>query len=221
MSSRYTRFDALPGTRPVRSQASTPAEIQAQFDPMSYQKGGALLRMIEDFVGEKAFRAGVHAYMERYAYKNAESAQLWREIEKASGKPVRAMAEKWLERPGVPVVDVIMASPLSRTLMLEQKRFSAVGAKDDSLWPIPLAIRYRLKGEKKARTHRMLLSDSADLSGQAAVVFKDAEICSESFRLSGRGQPRPKRVEGSDVFVSRTRVFVHVEVKEHSTLRVP
>ena len=150
-------IDALPGTRAVRSQASTPAEIQAMFDPMSYEKGGALLRMIEDYVGEKVFLKGVRAYMKRYAYKNAESAHFWREIETASGKPIRALAEAWLERPGVPVVEMGMTNPWSRTLNFEQKRFSAFGHQDATRWPIPLTIRYRLKGEKKARVHRMLL----------------------------------------------------------------
>ncbi|MDE2510350.1 MAG: hypothetical protein KGL74_04450, partial [Elusimicrobia bacterium] len=86
-------IDALPGTRPVRSDAATPAEIQAMFDPMSYQKGGALLRMMETYIGEAAFRKGVRAYIKRYQYKNAEAADLSRELEKASGKPVKKMMD--------------------------------------------------------------------------------------------------------------------------------
>ncbi len=147
-------IDALPGTRAVRSQASTPAEIQAMFDPMSYEKGGALLRMIEAYVGEKDFLKGVRAYMKRYAYKNAESAHFWREIETASGKPIRAMAEAWLERPGVPVVSAALSG---RELTLTQKRFSAFGREDASLWPVPVTVRYRLKGERKTRVSRVLL----------------------------------------------------------------
>lgn len=151
-------IDALPGTRAVRSHAATPAEIQAQFDPMSYEKGGALLRMIEDYVGERAFLRGVRSYMERYAYKNAESRHFWAEVEAASGKPVRAMAEKWLQRPGVPVVDAQMKDASTRELQLSQKRFSAFGKEDAALWPIPLTIKYRLRGERKDRVHRALLT---------------------------------------------------------------
>ncbi len=167
-------IDALPGTRAVRSQASTPAEIQAMFDPMSYEKGGALLRMIEDYVGEKAFLKGVRAYMKRYAYKNAESAHFWREIERASGKPVRDMAEKWLERPGVPVVEMSAAAAGGRALSFEQKRFSAFGLKDESLWPVPMTIRYRLKGEKKTRLHRVLLTgarETVSLPGKGELLW--------------------------------------------------
>lgn len=150
-------IDALPGTRAVRSHASTPAEIQAQFDPMSYEKGGALLRMIEDYVGERAFLRGVRSYMKRYAYRNAESRHFWGEVERASGKPVRAMAEKWLERPGVPVVDMRIGDAAARELVISQKRFSALGRADDALWPIPMVVRYRLRGERQEREHRVLL----------------------------------------------------------------
>lgn len=147
-------IDALPGTRPVRSDAATPAEIQAQFDPMSYQKGGALLRMIEGFLGEADFRAGIRAYMKRWRYGNAEAADLARALERASGKPVKEMMDGWLKQGGVPVVSVTAAG---RTLTLTQSRFSAFNLTSSTMWSIPVVIRYRLKGEKTARTARILL----------------------------------------------------------------
>ena len=150
-------IDALPGTRPVRSDAQNPAEIQALFDPITYQKGGALLRMLEDWIGEKDFRRGIQAYMKRFQYKNAQADDLWREIERVSGKPVRRVAGAWLTQGGVPVVSVAAASADGRTLSLSQKRFSALGAAPDTSWPVPVAIRYRLEGEKKTRVFKTLL----------------------------------------------------------------
>lgn len=147
-------IDALPGTRPVRSDASTPAEIQAQFDPMSYQKGGALLRMIEAYVGEKAFRTGIRAYMKKYAYKNAEASDLARELERASGKPVKKMMDRWLTQGGVPLINV---ETKGKTLSLSQRRFSAFNLKADTLWSIPVVVKYKLKGEKKPRVASILL----------------------------------------------------------------
>ncbi|MFI5346480.1 MAG: M1 family aminopeptidase [Elusimicrobiota bacterium] len=147
-------IDALPGTRPVRSDAATPAEIQAMFDPMSYQKGGALLRMIEVYLGETAFRNGVRAYIKRYQYKNAEAADLSRELEGASGKPVKKMMDGWLRQGGVPIVSV---SASGRTLNLSQERFSAFNLKADTRWSVPVSVTYRLKGERKPRFARILL----------------------------------------------------------------
>jgi puromycin-sensitive aminopeptidase len=149
-------IDALPGTNPVRSDAQNPAQIQALFDGITYQKGGALLRMLEDWIGERDFRRGLQAYMKRYAYKNAEANDLWREIERVSGKPVRRVAGAWLSQAGVPLVTVEPGED-SRTLRLSQRRFSAMGEAPDTLWPIPVAVRYRLAGEKKTRVVRVLL----------------------------------------------------------------
>ena len=40
----------------IRSKAETPAEINELFDPIAYEKGAAVLRMIEAWVGEAASR---------------------------------------------------------------------------------------------------------------------------------------------------------------------
>ncbi|MDP3542688.1 MAG: M1 family aminopeptidase [Elusimicrobiota bacterium] len=164
-------IDALPGTRPVRSDAATPAEIQAQFDPMSYQKGGALLRMIERYIGEGAFRKGVQGYMRRFAYKNAEAKDLAKEFERASGKPVRKMMDKWLSQGGVPVVSVTAEG---RVVTLTQERFSAFNLKADTRWSIPVVVRYRLKGEKKTRVVTTLLetaTKSVTLPGAGEILW--------------------------------------------------
>lgn len=164
-------IDALPGTRPVRSDAATPAEIQAMFDPMSYQKGGALLRMIERYVGEADFRKGVQGYMKRFAYKNAEAKDLARELERASGKPVRKMMDGWLGQGGVPVISV---SAKRKTLTLTQSRFSAFNLKADTQWSIPVVVRYRLKGEKKTRVVTTFLetaTKSVTLPGAGEILW--------------------------------------------------
>ena len=196
-------IDALPGTRPVRSDAATPAEIQAMFDPMSYQKGGALLRMIEGYVGEAAFRRGVQGYMRRFAYKNAEAKDLAKELERASGKPVRRMMDAWLSQGGVPVVSVTAEG---RVLTLAQERFSAFDLKADTRWPVPIVVRYRLKGEAKTRTASVLLDKGTEKvalpgRGEIAWVYPNADEAGYyRFRLdapllaaalAGRGQLSP------------------------------
>lgn len=164
-------IDALPGTRPVRSDAATPAEIQAMFDPMSYQKGGALLRMIEMYVGEADFRRGIRAYMKRFAYKNAEASDLADALGKASGKPVRKMMDGWLSQGGVPVVSVAAEG---RVVTLTQERFSAFNLKADTKWSIPVVIKYKLKGEKKTRVVTTLLetaTKSVTLPGAGEILW--------------------------------------------------
>ncbi|MEK7234031.1 MAG: M1 family metallopeptidase [Elusimicrobiota bacterium] len=162
-------IDGLPGARPVRCDVATPAEIQAQFDPMSYEKGGALLRMIENYIGAAVFRKGIRAYMKRRQYKNAEARDLARELERSSGKPVRRMMDGWLKQGGVPLVT---ATASGRTLTLAQRSFSAFNVKADTKWSIPIVVRYRLKGEKKTRATSVLLDEA-----------------SKSVTLTGAGEP--------------------------------
>ena len=63
-------LDALRATRPIRAKASTPAEINELFDPIAYEKGAAVLRMIESWVGEVPFQKGVNAYIAKHKYGN-------------------------------------------------------------------------------------------------------------------------------------------------------
>jgi aminopeptidase N len=55
----------------------TPAQIEESFDAIAYEKGGAVLRMLEYYVGPELFRKGINAYLEKYAYGNATTENFW------------------------------------------------------------------------------------------------------------------------------------------------
>ena len=62
----------------------SPADCEGMFDVLTYQKGGALLRMLEQYLGEERFREGVSHYLRTHAYGNTETSDLWDAIEAAS-----------------------------------------------------------------------------------------------------------------------------------------
>jgi puromycin-sensitive aminopeptidase len=167
-------IDALKTTRAISAGVSSTSEIQAQFDPLTYSKGGALLRMIEGYLGETKFRKGIAAYMRRYQYGNTEAADLWRELEKASGVPVVKMAEDWLGKPGYPVVSVKSMGRGNR-LKLSQNRFSASGSSSEpTAWTIPVVFKYQLKGEKQVRVLRTILKTghkTINLPGKGTIAW--------------------------------------------------
>ena len=99
------RLDSLKTTRPIRAEAWTPAEIGELFDAIAYQKGAAVLRMVETWVGEDAFRVGVNAYIDRFKYGNARAEDFWGTLTKTTGKPVDRVMSGFVDRPGVPLVD--------------------------------------------------------------------------------------------------------------------
>jgi aminopeptidase N len=99
------RLDALRSTRPIRATASTPDQINELFDPIAYEKGAAVLRMIETWIGEDAFRAGVNAYIDKFKYSNAKAEDFWGTLTASTGKPVDKVMATFVDQPGVPFVD--------------------------------------------------------------------------------------------------------------------
>src|SRR5712691_7161884 len=101
--------DALTSTRPISSKVRTAAEAEEMFDALTYEKGASVLRMLEQFLGEEAFRQGIRDYIAAHQYGNASAADLWAALEAASGQPVTVIASDWFMRPGFPLVTVSAA----------------------------------------------------------------------------------------------------------------
>jgi puromycin-sensitive aminopeptidase len=131
--------DALSSTRPVEYEVRSPADAEGMFDVLTYQKGGALLRMLEQYLGPDRFRDGVAHYLRTHSYGNTETSDLWDAIEHTSGEPVRRIMDSWIWQPGFPLVS---ARVDGGELVLEQRRFSFdPGDASASLWAIPLSVR--------------------------------------------------------------------------------
>jgi alanyl aminopeptidase len=80
------------------------AEAVEAFDGLTYEKGAAVLSMLERWLGAEVFRAGVRDYLKDNAFKNASANTLLAALDKASGKDVTAAASTFLDRPGVPLI---------------------------------------------------------------------------------------------------------------------
>ena len=131
--------DSLSSTRPVEYEVRSPADCEGMFDVLTYQKGGALLRMLEQYLGAERFRIGVGHYLATHSYGNTETGDLWDAIEHTSGEPARRMMDSWIWQPGYPLLS---ASIHGDELVVSQRRFSF--DPDDastSLWVVPLVVR--------------------------------------------------------------------------------
>lgn len=127
--------DALASTRPVEFEVRSPADSEGMFDVLTYQKGGALLRMLEQYLGPEAFRLGVSSYLRKHAYGSTETSDLWDALEEATGEPVRRLMDSWIWQRGFPLVH---ASLDGDRLLLRQERASI---DDDTRWVVPVHIR--------------------------------------------------------------------------------
>ena len=131
------RRDSIDGVQAVQIDVDHPDEISTLFDgAIVYAKGARLLRMLQQYVGDDDFQAGLKQYFKDFAYANTEGDDLWRAIENASGKPIIEMMNTWISQPGYPVVKVV-ANESSIELSQEQF-FVGPHAKSSRTWPIPL-----------------------------------------------------------------------------------
>lgn len=100
------RLDSLRTTHPIVQHLTTVEQISQAFDAITYEKGEAVITMLEDYVGEDAWRNGVRAYIARHRLGNTQSDDLWEAIEQAAGRPVTAIAHDFTLQPGVPLIRV-------------------------------------------------------------------------------------------------------------------
>ncbi len=98
--------DGLHATRPVEFPVGRPEEAEGMFDVLTYQKGGSVLRMLEQFIGPDVFREGIHDYLVTHAYANTETRDLWDALEGSSGRPVSRIMDTWINQGGYPLLTV-------------------------------------------------------------------------------------------------------------------
>jgi len=72
------------------------------FDLVTYQKGGGILHMLRNYLGDDAFFAGMNDYLKTYEYQNAEAHQLRLSFEKVSGKDLNWFFNQWYFGSGHP-----------------------------------------------------------------------------------------------------------------------
>jgi puromycin-sensitive aminopeptidase len=137
--------DALKSTHPIYAPVRSVAEATENFDAITYEKGAAVVRMIEHYLGPDQFRDGVRIYMRRHREGNAVAADLWRALEEASGREVARVAQAWIAQPGFPLVTIAPASD-GRGLGVKQERFFAdprvPPARRRARWPVPVVVKW-------------------------------------------------------------------------------
>jgi len=151
--------DAGTSARPIRSGPVSESSVNEVFDDITYAKGGAVLSMLEVWIGPEAFRRGIGSYIRDRRLSNATAGDLWHHISRASGKDVAAVAASWTDQPGFPLVQVSSRCSGGRTeVTLKQRRFS-VGPEllPAQTWKIPVRLS---RGEE----HETVMLEKPELS---------------------------------------------------------
>ncbi|HEY5757498.1 MAG TPA: M1 family metallopeptidase [Steroidobacter sp.] len=135
------RLDARDSTHPIIRPVRTYEEAELSFDEITYEKGNQVIRMIEAYVGEDAFKKAIRAHVKKHAYDNAVTDDLWRELEITSPFPVSDIARDFTVQEGVPLIDVISSKCVGdkTTLSVRQGRFGLdAKSKQAKEWRVPV-----------------------------------------------------------------------------------
>jgi aminopeptidase N len=126
------------------------------FDVVTYQKGGRILNMLRNYLGDAAFFKGLNIYLKTNAFKNGEAQQLRLALEEASGRDLNWYFNQWYYGAGHPVLDINYKwddASKTETVYLAQKQ-------DGQTFKLPFAVDI-YAGGKKVR-HKVWMNDKMD-----------------------------------------------------------
>jgi puromycin-sensitive aminopeptidase len=157
--------DGLHTTRPIEFPVNSPNDAVAMADVITYQKGGSVLKMLEQYLGEEVFRDGIRHYLRAHSYANTVTRDLWASLEAVSNQPVGTIMDTWILQGGHPIVAVADDGTLSQRpfMFAPADGPSAIG----SSWLVPVLSR-PLGGE--ARSRQLLDGPAMLAAAQPALV---------------------------------------------------
>jgi aminopeptidase N len=135
-------LDAQKTTRTIRATANTPDEINEMFDGIAYGKAGAVIGMVENYLGKEVFRQGVHNYLQAHLYANATAEDFWNAQTANSHLPVDRIMSSFVTQPGVPLLT--LSERQASNVPVVQSRFflsSTATAGRDQRWTVPVCLK--------------------------------------------------------------------------------
>jgi puromycin-sensitive aminopeptidase len=136
--SQALEVDALESTRSIEYPVASPNDAAGMFDTLTYTKGAAVLRMLEQYLGPERFRDGIRKYLADHRFGNTETHHLWEAIEAATGEPVRRIMDGWIWQGGYPMISAEIDDGRIR---LTQRRFTWSDRRAEGSWDVPMLIR--------------------------------------------------------------------------------
>lgn len=133
------------------------------FDVVTYQKGGRILNMLRNYLGDAAFFKGLHIYLTQNAFKNGEAQQLRLAEEQASGLDLNWFFNQWYYGAGNPVLDINYNwddATKTESVYIQQKQ-------EGQTFKLPFAVDIYANGTKQR--YKVWVKDKAD-----TLTFKSA-----------------------------------------------
>ncbi len=126
------------------------------FDVVTYQKGGCILNMLRNYLGEDAFFAGLNLYLRQNALGNGEAQQLRLALEKVSGQDLNWFFNQWYYGAGNPDLKIDYKwdeANKTQSVYLSQTQ-------EGQIFTLPMAVDLYVGGKKER--HQIRMRDKAD-----------------------------------------------------------
>jgi aminopeptidase N len=154
------RVDRSKGSRPIYQPLPNLDQAKSNYGPIVYNKAPAVLRLLEQYCGEKAFARGLSRFLRENAFGSATHRRLLQVLGQTAGKDLQAFETAWLKTPGAPTLQASLPPKGDSHLLLRQTGPAG------SPWPMRLLLQLHSPDRPKGDTH----SWSLDLSLSALEV---------------------------------------------------
>jgi alanyl aminopeptidase len=148
--------DSLAAARQIREPVDRNESISDAFDGITYQKGAGVLAMLERYVGEDEFQAGIRLHMDRHQDGTATAEDFISSVAEGSDRTeIEAAFTSFIEQPGVPLLSVSAncVEGESPTLEVRQTRYAPLGSSIDPAsgeWQVPFCVAFNDGDERKS-----------------------------------------------------------------------
>jgi alanyl aminopeptidase len=136
-------LDEAASARRIHQPVHNMDDIDNAFDSITYDKGAAVLGMFESYVGEEGWRAGIHAYLTKFAFRNATAQDFIGTIAAVTKHPeIVAAFNSYIDQAGIPQETLNYACENSEKLVaVKQSLFTQLGrASEPRKWGVPMCF---------------------------------------------------------------------------------
>jgi aminopeptidase N len=154
---------------------------EAMFDAHSYNKGGGILHMLRNYMGDEAFFEGIKKYLTDNQFKPGEAHQLRLALEEVSGQDMNWFFNQWYYAAGHPQLDIKyeydeVTKKVNMTVSQKQEMKDGVPA----IFELPVSVDiYQAAGQaprrEKIRVTKRTQTFSFDAPSKPALVDFDGD----------------------------------------------
>lgn len=141
-AAQFFAFDASNRNRHgLYNTLADPEKDGDLFDTITYQKGGAVIHILRETIGDQAFWKGINIYLNRHKFGNVETPDLQKVMEETSGKNLDWFFKQWVYGAGYPQLEIQQAyNPATKKLNLTVTQTQKIDKLTPPAFILPLEV---------------------------------------------------------------------------------